>query len=162
MLAKMDYLCADAELFQVRATVDLSPLIVDRVIDGIWIGNKEAPDDLVLSASFSILQSCRARTTKTEFISCPSCGRTMFDIQKATAEVKRRTSHLRGLKIAVMGCIVNGPGEMADADYGYVGSGRGRVSLYRKQQKVKSNVPEERAVEELIELIREGGHWREP
>ncbi|MFO7923715.1 MAG: (E)-4-hydroxy-3-methylbut-2-enyl-diphosphate synthase [Bacteroidales bacterium] len=111
------------------------------------------------STAFSILQSCRVRTTKTEFISCPSCGRTMFNIQKATAEVKKRLSHLRGLKIAVMGCIVNGPGEMADADYGYVGSGRGRVSLYKKQVPVKRNVPEEDAVDELIGLIKEEGDW---
>ncbi len=123
-----------------------------------------SPSDLsaiAVSTAFSILQSTRTRITKTEFISCPSCGRTMFNIQKATAAVKKRTSHLRGLKIAVMGCIVNGPGEMVDADYGYVGSGRGKVTLYKKQTVVRRNVPEENAVDELIGLIKGGGDWRE-
>ena len=122
------------------------------------------PSDLsatALSTSFSILQTTRTRISKTEFISCPSCGRTMFNIQKATAAVKKRTSHLRGLKIAVMGCIVNGPGEMADADYGYVGSGRGKVTLYKKQEVVKRNVPEDNALDELIGLIKENGDWKE-
>ena len=122
------------------------------------------PSDLsaiAVSTAYSILQSTRSRFTKTEFISCPSCGRTMFNIQKATAEVKKRTSHLRGLKIAVMGCIVNGPGEMFDADYGYVGSGRGKVTLYKKQTIIKCNLPEENALDELIGLIKEGGDWRE-
>ncbi len=114
-----------------------------------------------VSTAFSILQSTRARITKTEFISCPSCGRTMFNIQKTLAEVKSRTSHLKGLKIAVMGCIVNGPGEMADADYGIVGSGRAKVTLYRKQSPLLRNVPEERAVDELISLVRQSGDWQE-
>jgi (E)-4-hydroxy-3-methylbut-2-enyl-diphosphate synthase len=122
------------------------------------------PSDLsatAVSTAFSILQSTRTRISKTEFISCPSCGRTMFNIQKATAAVKRRTSHLRGLKIAVMGCIVNGPGEMIDADYGYVGSGRGKVTLYKKQTVIRRNVPEENALDELVGLIKESGDWME-
>ncbi len=160
LVLKKRYDTADAELFQVQAAADFAPLLADRVIDGIWIENEQAESSLVLSVAFSILQSTRARITKTDFISCPSCGRTMFDIQKATAGVKERLAHLRGLKIAVMGCIVNGPGEMADADYGYVGSGRGKVTLYKKQVPVKRNIPEERALDELIKLIRESGDWQ--
>ncbi len=153
------YKMADLGDFQIAAAADFSPLFIDGIGDGLWL--EYMPADIAVSTSFSILQSTRVRTTKTEFISCPSCGRTMFNIQKATAAVKLRTSHLRGLKIAVMGCIVNGPGEMADADYGYVGSGKGRVTLYKKQTVVRRNIPEEKAIEELIDLIRENGDWRD-
>lgn len=156
---RKNYNMADPNDFQIAAAADFSPLFIDGMGDGLWLEYMQP--DIAVSTSFSILQSTRVRTTKTEFISCPSCGRTMFNIQKATAAVKSRTSHLRGLKIAVMGCIVNGPGEMFDADYGYVGSGRGRVTLYKKQAVVRRNIPEEKAVEELIDLIRENGDWRE-
>ena len=99
--------------------------------------------------------------SKTEYISCPSCGRTLFDLQETTAMIRKRTDHLKGVKIGIMGCIVNGPGEMADADYGYVGVGKGKIALYRGQEVIKKSVPEERAVDELIELMREDGRWIE-
>ena len=114
---------------------------------------------MVNSLSFGILQGTRTRMSKTEYISCPSCGRTLFDLQETTAKVRQRTDHLKGVKIAIMGCIVNGPGEMADADYGYVGSGKGKITLYRGQNIVKRTVAEENAVDELINLIKEDGKW---
>jgi (E)-4-hydroxy-3-methylbut-2-enyl-diphosphate synthase len=160
VILKKKYSHADREDFQVHAAVDFSPVLLSGEAQGIWIENSFSGFSFNTSLAFSILQSCRRRTSKTEFISCPSCGRTMFDIQKATSEVKKRTSHLSGLKIAVMGCIVNGPGEMADADYGYVGSGKGKVSLYKKQEMVRRNIPEEQAVDQLIALIRESGDWQ--
>ena len=114
------------------------------------------------SLAFGILQAARTRMSKTEYISCPSCGRTLFDLQETTAMIRQRTDHLKGVKIGIMGCIVNGPGEMADADYGYVGSGKGKITLYRGQEVVKRSVPSEHAVDELIEIIREDDNWREP
>jgi len=117
----------------------------------------------VLNAlSFGILQAARTRMSKTEYISCPSCGRTLFDLQETTAMIRKRTDHLKGIKIGIMGCIVNGPGEMADADYGYVGVGKGKIALYRGQEVIKKAVPAEQAVDELIELIREDGNWINP
>ena len=110
---------------------------------------------------FGLLQATRLRFSKTEYISCPGCGRTLFDLQSTIARVKEATSHLTGLKIGIMGCIVNGPGEMADADYGYVGAGRGRVSLYKNKTCLEKNIPEEEAVEKLIELIKAHGDWKE-
>lgn len=163
VIFRKEYLAEDIEDFQVRASIDFAPLFLEQMGDGLWLENADRRFcRTAVSTAFSILQSARARISKTEFISCPSCGRTMFDIQKATAEVKRWTSHLKGLKIAIMGCIVNGPGEMADADYGYVGSGKARVSLYKKQDMVRRDVPEHDAVEQLISLIKEGGDWVEP
>jgi len=112
--------------------------------------------------AFGILQAGRTRMTKTEYISCPSCGRTLFDLQETTAKIRKRTDHLKGVKIGIMGCIVNGPGEMADADFGYVGSGKGKITLYKGQEVVKRGVPSEQAVDELIEIIRNDGKWMEP
>ncbi|MBA7587401.1 4-hydroxy-3-methylbut-2-en-1-yl diphosphate synthase (ferredoxin) [subsurface metagenome] len=109
-----------------------------------------------------MLQAGRVRISKTEFISCPSCGRTLFDLQKTTSQVKKATGHLKGLKIAVMGCIVNGPGEMADADYGYVGTGKGIITLYKKKEVVRKNIPSKDAVNELIKLIKKNGDWKNP
>jgi (E)-4-hydroxy-3-methylbut-2-enyl-diphosphate synthase len=114
---------------------------------------------MVNETAFNILQATRTRISKTEYISCPSCGRTLFDLQETTAKIRSRTSHLKGVKIGIMGCIVNGPGEMADADYGYVGSGPGRITLYKGKEVVKRNVPTPQAVDELIGLIRDGGDW---
>jgi (E)-4-hydroxy-3-methylbut-2-enyl-diphosphate synthase len=160
VIFKKEYDTDDGEDFQIPAAADFAPLFMAGKGNGIWLADKASGNPgLCVSTAFSILQSARVRTSKTEFISCPSCGRTMFNIQKATAAVKQRTSHLSGLTIAVMGCIVNGPGEMADADYGYVGSGRGMVSLYKGQAVIKRNVPEDKAVDELISLIRESGDW---
>jgi (E)-4-hydroxy-3-methylbut-2-enyl-diphosphate synthase len=124
---------------------------------------KDIKDVLQFSndTAFGILQATRTRITKTEYISCPSCGRTLFDLQETTALIRKRTDHLKGVKIGIMGCIVNGPGEMADADYGYVGSGKGKITLYKGKEVVKRGVPSEDAVDELINLIRNDGNWIE-
>jgi (E)-4-hydroxy-3-methylbut-2-enyl-diphosphate synthase len=114
------------------------------------------------NTAFSILQATRTRISKTEYISCPSCGRTLFDLQETTAKIRAVTNHLKGVKIAIMGCIVNGPGEMADADFGYVGSGPGKITLYRSKEIVKKNVDSEVAVDELIQLLKDSGAWVEP
>ena len=144
------------------AATDLGALFTDGFGDGIWI-TKEADQDLALvnSTSFGILQATRTRISKTEYISCPSCGRTLFDLQETTQLIRSRTDHLKGIKIGIMGCIVNGPGEMADADYGYVGTGPGKITLYRGKQVVKKNVNTERALDDLIDLIKEDGNWTE-
>jgi len=136
-----------------------STLLVDGLVEGLWI-NKA--DKVRVRTAFGMLQLSRLRITKTEYISCPSCGRTLFDLQETTARIRKRTEHLKGVKIGIMGCIVNGPGEMADADYGYVGVGVGKISLYRGKEVIKKGVPTEKAVDELIELIREDGKWIEP
>ena len=114
------------------------------------------------SVGFGILQATRTRISKTEYISCPSCGRTLFDLEETTAKIRSATSHLKGLKIGVMGCIVNGPGEMADADFGYVGTGPGKITLYRERNVVRKNVPEAEAIEALVDLIKSEGYWVEP
>ena len=155
----------DTETMQIHASTDLGGLLVDGFGDGILLDNKEG--DLgragaLNSAAFGILQAARTRMTKTEYISCPSCGRTLFDLQETTAMIRKRTDHLKGVKIGIMGCIVNGPGEMADADYGYVGSGKGKITLYRGKEVVKRSVPSEYAVDELISIIKEDDNWIEP
>jgi (E)-4-hydroxy-3-methylbut-2-enyl-diphosphate synthase len=129
--------------------------------DGVMISGEAGSEKEINDTSFGILQAARARVTKTEYISCPSCGRTLFDLQETTAMIRNSTDHLKGIKIAIMGCIVNGPGEMADADYGYVGSGPGKINLYRGKEVVKKGVNKETAVNELIQLIREDGLWVE-
>ncbi|MDR0658095.1 MAG: 4-hydroxy-3-methylbut-2-en-1-yl diphosphate synthase, partial [Mediterranea sp.] len=148
----------EAGSLQVKAAADMGALIFDGFCDGIFILNQGSlPHAAVDSTAFGILQAGRVRTSKTEYISCPGCGRTLFDLQKTIAHVKAATSHLKGLKIGIMGCIVNGPGEMADADYGYVGAGRGKVSLYKRGECIEKNIPEEEAVAKLIELIKANG-----
>ena len=148
------------------AATDMGGLLIDGLGDGIMLSADEqsTPDDLkrLNGLAFGILQAARTRITKTEYISCPSCGRTLFDLQETTAHIRQRTDHLKGVKIGIMGCIVNGPGEMADADYGYVGIGRDKIALYRGQQVIKKSVPADRAVDELIDLIREDSRWIEP
>jgi len=152
----------ELQQLQVKAAVDLGALLIDGFGDGVFLENKGAiPAETINSVSFGILQAARVRVTKTEFISCPGCGRTMFNLQAVIAKVKARTSHLKGLKIGIMGCIVNGPGEMADSDYGYVGAGRGKVSLYKKKECMERNIPEDNAVDKLIELIKINGDWHE-
>ena len=134
----------------------MGALMFDGLTDGIWLmndGDLSVKD--IAETSFGILQAARLRTTKTEYISCPGCGRTLYDIRSTIARIKEATAHLKGLKIGIMGCIVNGPGEMADADYGYVGAGRGKISLYRRKECVAKNIPEEEAVERLLQLINE-------
>ncbi len=146
----------NAEDLQIKAAADMGALIFDGLCDGIFLSNQGDIASTVIDAtSFGILQAGRARTSKTEYISCPGCGRTLFDLQGTLARIKAATADLKGLKIGVMGCIVNGPGEMADADYGYVGAGRGKVSLYRRKECIEKNIPEEQAVEKLLELIRD-------
>ena len=147
--------------FMLYSATDLGALLIDGLGDGIFISASEIPMQRVNSTAFGILQATRTRISKTEYISCPSCGRTLFDLQETTAKIRSRTSHLKGVKIGIMGCIVNGPGEMADADYGYVGTGPGKITLYKEKNVVKKNVPEEQAVEELISLIKEHGDWVE-
>lgn len=148
----------DIEMLQIKSSVDIGSFFLDGFGDGIMLENKQKTQDTV-SLSFSILQATRARMSKTEFISCPGCGRTLFDLQQTIAHIKRATSHLNHLKIGIMGCIVNGPGEMADADYGYVGAGKGKISLYKKQECVQRNIPEKEAVQRLIQLIKDNGDW---
>lgn len=145
-----------------HSSTDLGALLLDGLGDGVFIADEDGGRDaLVCSTAFGILQATRTRISKTEYISCPSCGRTLFDLQETTAKIRARTSHLKGVKIGIMGCIVNGPGEMADADYGYVGTGSGKISLYKEQEVVKRNIPSENAVDELIDLIKEHGDWVE-
>lgn len=152
----------DLQHLQIKAAADFGVLFVDGFGDGILLENEGSISaEEINSVAFGILQASRVRVTKTEFISCPSCGRTMFNLQTVVARVKARTSHLTGLKIGIMGCIVNGPGEMADADYGYVGAGRGKVSLYKRKECLERNIPEDEAVEKLIDLIKVNGDWHE-
>ena len=148
--------------FQLYAATDLGGLLLDGFGDGVWADASEIATKTILSTSFGILQATRSRISKTEYISCPSCGRTLFDLQITTQMIRSRTDHLKGLKIGIMGCIVNGPGEMADADYGYVGTGPGKITLYRGKEVVKKNVNTENALDELIGIIRGDGNWVDP
>ena len=160
------------EKVQLYAATDMGGLLIDGFGDGVLMSTEKVvakPRTAQLemisrnnNISFGILQASRTRMSKTEYISCPSCGRTLFDLQETTAMIRKRTDHLKGVKIGIMGCIVNGPGEMADADYGYVGSGKGKITLYRGQDVVKRSVPSEKAVDELIQLIKEDDRWTEP
>jgi len=144
---------------QVHAATDLGALLLDGLGSGIWIDSPATPTAVLASVSFGILQATRSRISKTEYISCPSCGRTLFDLQETTQLIRARTSHLKGLKIGIMGCIVNGPGEMADADYGYVGAGPDKITLYRGKEVVKKNVSAANALDELIGIIKADGKW---
>jgi (E)-4-hydroxy-3-methylbut-2-enyl-diphosphate synthase len=166
VVIQRSYLASQAENIPLFAATDAGGLLIDGLGDGIMLSlaNQPHADELkqLNNLAFGILQAARTRITKTEYISCPSCGRTLFDLQETTAMIRQRTDHLKGVKIGIMGCIVNGPGEMADADYGYVGIGRDKIALYRGQQVIKKSVPAGRAVDELIELIREDSRWIEP
>ncbi|UIR55085.1 (E)-4-hydroxy-3-methylbut-2-enyl-diphosphate synthase [Sphingobacterium sp. SRCM116780] len=144
---------------QLYTATDLGALLIDGLGSGIWIDSPATPLDKIVSLSFGILQATRSRISKTEYISCPSCGRTLFDLQETTQMIRNRTNHLKGLKIGIMGCIVNGPGEMADADYGYVGAGPDKITLYRGQEVVKKNVSTVHALNELIDIIKSDGLW---
>ncbi len=153
----------EAEDIQIKAAIDCGTILLDGFGNGIMLENEgNIPQKDIDSYSFGILQAARVRTTKTEYISCPSCGRTLFDLQSTVARVKESTSHLKHLKIGVMGCIVNGPGEMADADYGYVGAEKGKISLYKRQDLIEKNIPSEQAVERLVQLIKSHGDWVDP
>jgi (E)-4-hydroxy-3-methylbut-2-enyl-diphosphate synthase len=158
--------------FQLYASTDIGGLLIDGIGDGVFISTELLPKNMshdkrnqILasynSCAFGILQAARTRMSKTEYISCPSCGRTLFDLQETTAMIRKRTDHLKGIKIGIMGCIVNGPGEMADADFGYVGVGKDKIALYKGKEVVKKAVPADKALDELIELIKENGAWTE-
>lgn len=160
VILKIDNQLRDAEKFQLYVSSDCGSLFIDGFGDGLWLKGHQ-PMTLINSTAFGILQATRSRISKTEYISCPSCGRTLFDLQDTTAKIRQRTSHLKGIKIGIMGCIVNGPGEMADADYGYVGTGPGKITLYKEKNVIRKNVPESEAVQSLIDLIKEHGDWVE-
>lgn len=160
VVLKVENFSSDNETFQLYVSSDCGSLFIDGFGDGLWLKGTQ-PMTVINSTAFGILQATRTRISKTEYISCPSCGRTLFDLQETTAKIRERTSHLKGIKIGIMGCIVNGPGEMADADYGYVGTGPGKIHLYKEKTVVRKNVPEEQAVQALIDLIQEHGDWVE-
>jgi len=181
VMIKREYENISPDQFRIYSSTDFGALLIDGFGDGVWVGNnyfsdnntnnnkyvksfvntKESTQKIINRTLFGILQAARVRISKTEYIACPSCGRTLFDLQETTEMIRKRTEHLKGLKIAVMGCIVNGPGEMADADYGYVGSGVDKITLYKEKEIVKQNVPASGAVDELIELIKADGNWLE-
>lgn len=163
VILQRNYAEDEAEDIQIKGGVDFGTVLLDGFGNGIMLSNQGQIDITNLDAyAFGLLQAARVRTSKTEFISCPSCGRTLFDLQTTVALIKQHFSHLKHLKIGVMGCIVNGPGEMADADYGYVGAEHGKISLYRKKELIEKNIPQAEAVERLIQLIKDHGDWIEP
>lgn len=162
------YDTSDPDQLMIDAGTEIGGLLIDGLGDGVVLKG-DLKDGLssegikrLNETAFGVLQAARTRITKTEYISCPSCGRTLFDLQETTAMIRKRTDHLKGIKIGIMGCIVNGPGEMADADYGYVGSGKGKITLYKGQEVMKRGVPSENALDELIDLIKDDGNWTEP
>ncbi len=179
VIIKRNYSEIMFENLQLNSATDLGALLIDGLGDGVWLSvnelkNKsendaiyvksfiktfETKEEIINRLLFNILQAARQRISKTEYIACPSCGRTLFDLQETTEMIRKRTEHLKGLKIAIMGCIVNGPGEMADADYGYVGSGVDKITLYREKNVIRRNITAKNAVDELIALIREDGNW---
>ena len=162
VIPRFNYHHLSLDELQLYAATDFGALLIDGYSDGIWLStDSDLSLRVVNSISFGILQASRTRISKTEYISCPSCGRTLFDLQETTQLIRSRTDHLKGIKIGIMGCIVNGPGEMADADYGYVGTGPGKITLYRGKEVVRKNVNTENAVDQLIELIQEDGNWIE-
>ncbi len=172
VVLKVSYPDQSADETMLYTATDVGGLLIDGLGDGIFISlekerehsREEVLEQIKLhnSVGFGVLQAARTRMSKTEYISCPSCGRTLFDLQETTAMIRKRTDHLKGVKIGIMGCIVNGPGEMADADYGYVGSGKGKITLYKGKEVMKRSVPSEKAVDKLIEIIKEDGMWNEP
>ena len=156
------YETTDIELFRLYAAADCGSIFLDGWGNGLALEAPHLPAEEIIKTEFGILQASRLRMSKTEFISCPGCGRTLYNLQNTIAEIKSATSHLKGLKVGIMGCIVNGPGEMADADYGYVGAAPGKIDLYKGQECIKKGVPQAQAVEHLIQLIKEGGDWKDP
>lgn len=162
VVVKRRYEETSLETLAVKAAADLGVLFLDGLADGIWIDAPGFAEEEIRRIELMILQAARVRFSHTEYIACPSCGRTLYDIEKTLAAIKSRTSHLKNLKIGVMGCIVNGPGEMADADYGYVGAAPGRITLYKGRTVVERNIPQEEALDRLVCLIRANGDWVEP
>jgi len=162
IVLKRNYDQCSEDVFLVKASSDFAYFQIDGLLDGIWIESDSQNPEYISEISFGILQATGARITKTEYIACPSCGRTQFKIQQTLQEIKIKTNHLKGLKIGVMGCCVNGPGEMADAHYGYVGAGKGKITLYKQKQIIKIGLPENEAVDELINMIKADGKWIDP
>lgn len=162
LIPEIDYGTTSPEATTVYAAADMGAILLSGFTDGISIKSSIMDADALGALSLGILQAARLRFSRTEFISCPGCGRTMFDLQSTVNTIKQKLSHLTHLKIGVMGCIVNGPGEMADADYGYVGAGVGRVSLYRQKECIERNIPQEEALPHLIALIKADGRWVDP
>jgi (E)-4-hydroxy-3-methylbut-2-enyl-diphosphate synthase len=182
VIIKRDYKNLSSDQFRLYSSTDFGALLIDGMGEGVWIGDcgfsneertnnsyiksfineKESVQKTINRTLFGILQAARVRISKTEYIACPSCGRTLFDLQETTEMIRKKTEHLKGLKIAVMGCIVNGPGEMADADYGYVGSGTNKITLYKEKEIVKRSISSNEAVDALINLIKADGNWIEP
>ena len=162
VIALLRYDGCTPDQVKLYAASDAGTLLLNNMVDGISIESDALSDDQRARLELDILQAARCRFTKTEFISCPGCGRTLFDLQSTVKEVKAAVSHLKGLKIAVMGCIVNGPGEMADADYGYVGAAAHKVSLYKNKECVERNIDRADALDKLIELLKKDGKWQEP
>lgn len=161
VVVKRRYDDAELEDVALKAACDLGVLFLDGLADGIWIDAPSLSDEQIKQLELMILQAARVRFSHTEYIACPSCGRTLYDIEQTLAQIKARTSHLKNLKIGIMGCIVNGPGEMADADYGYVGAAPGRITLYKGREIVERNIPQQEALEHLIALIKANGDWTE-
>lgn len=161
VVIKRRYTDADLETLAVKAAADLGLLLLDGLADGIWIDAPQHDPKAIREVELMILQAARVRFSHTEYIACPSCGRTLYDIETTLAEIRSKTSHLKNLRIGVMGCIVNGPGEMADADYGYVGAAKGRITLYKGREVIERNIPQEEALDRLIALIKANGDWEE-
>ena len=162
IILRRTYTTNDIELFRLQLAVDAGTIIIDGWSNGLYISAPNLHEEDVIKTELGVLQATRLRMSKTEFISCPGCGRTLYSLTETIAKIKAATSHLKGLKIGVMGCIVNGPGEMADADYGYVGAAPGKIDLYKGQECIRRGIPQEEAVNQLIDLIKSEGDWREP
>jgi gcpE protein len=161
VVVKRRYDDASLEQTAIKAAADLGVLFLDGLADGIWIDAPAFTEEQIRDVELMILQAARVRFSHTEYIACPGCGRTLYDLEKTLADIKARTSHLKNLKIGVMGCIVNGPGEMADADYGYVGAAPGRITLYKGRTVIERNIPQEEALDRLVELIKANGDWHD-
>ena len=162
IILRRTYTTNDIELFRLQLAADAGTIIIDGWSNGLYISAPNLQEEDVIKTELGVLQATRLRMSKTEFISCPGCGRTLYSLTETIAKIKAATSHLKGLKIGIMGCIVNGPGEMADADYGYVGAAPGKIDLYKGQECIRRGIPQEEAVNQLIDLIKSEGDWREP
>lgn len=162
IILRRTYTTNDIELFRLQLAADAGTIIIDGWSNGLYISAPNLHEEDVIKTELGVLQATRLRMSKTEFISCPGCGRTLYSLTETIAKIKAATSHLKGLKIGVMGCIVNGPGEMADANYGYVGAAPGKIDLYKGQECIRRGIPQEEAVNQLIDLIKSEGDWREP
>lgn len=161
VIIRRKYNDTSLECVAIKAAADMGQLMLDGLADGVWVDAPNLTEEQISDIELNILQASRVRISHTEYIACPSCGRTLYDIEGTLAQIKAKTSHLKGLKIGVMGCIVNGPGEMADADYGYVGAAAGKITLYKGREVVCRNIPQEQALDRLIEIIKENGDWTE-